>query len=1378
MQIVLKWPVEELIENESTCAGLCILRLPGPTREGARPAGPRFPGQSSSPWRSRLVSRFFIPFADFLHITYALLIITPCATSDILVHEMFWYLRGGRCDLKFQLELQLDQSKTYTFGRDKQLEVFALVSRIASRKHFTLSFTNGNWCIIDHESSNGTLVNGEKILPNTSHVLNLNDEITIGLRELNEDSTRFYWKITDEIPVESDENTQNIDMTQVLPKCFMPKVSVARVSDSLNACGLDSTLEGQPGSSASTTGAKSINTSKKQDVIAISSDSDSDESRRPNRAGSIYFKKRFSHDDGDEVHIIPPLKASAVIKPSSQVEKATTNNKVTMKRGATASSTATNGEASTNEVNTKKFKMSPSSDDGSGDRVRKESESHNSSVPSQSTNLTCPSNELATGVPVAKNHEEPSFSCASSSKNAQVTSSVTKSSQMIGNMTKESSDFTSRGRDPCEPVAIGRQNQIKAADVHRYVRTLNRAKAGPASKVNKLTVDSRREVSAHLTTKANSSGQAGRAITYPKTSDQNENEPVIPCKPRVSHFQQRREEEEKRVREREEKDTPITGTPLAPAPIQVKSNSALLKDTLPSTSTTRIDGRPFDNRTNSHAKSTSHQKPFRVDVTNFIHRIVHWRVEWFEESKRKEELRDKEPVLANREPSKLPHTFSSYEEYFDAYSTYILYEIWAEIKQSYDENYTPYGAKSDADFRRFGHFEMYTEMYETVPKKESLMSVTLEMPITSENNLVGEGDLVVIRLTHDLVVASPGSEEDGSRQGDYLLMGYVCSSSIDANPRTLNDKAYSSALGGRTFGKVLKLQVQTKNRNIRINRKRPVRVFKLSYIKPSLRHLEALQYLKRSPLLTEILKPRIMSCKLTFPSSCRPIENYNISQTQAILGSQEIVNRPASLPRIGLIRGPPGTGKTHTLIGILTELFKKWDCDKNGRLRVLVCAPSNGAIDEIGRRLHASRSIGEKRKLRLVRIGNEDQISSDCAGFSLEQLLKNNLNNQSSEDEQNVKRLENEIQDLDQKVADLRYNGKTVEAEVTSKDIEHKHKELTRLQKKMTTVSLHTDSNKHRTRSELILKADIILSTLNSCRVSPMDSLFIDGKEMLNCVIVDEASQCTEPELIQPLVFKSVSKIILIGDPAQLPATVLSKTSVSGKFGRSLFARIDEHFLSVGGEHPVHMLKTQYRMHKEICSFPSAVFYDNLLESDTAQDTPIGIHPYTILDMKIGSVEQKDRKNIYNLEEVDLVSLLCQLATTKMTTNGGTIGIITGYRGQKRKIEEKLKKISLPTNIKCNVNTIDGFQGQERDVVILSTVRTGGSVGFMNSRERVNVALTRAKYALIVILSRTCMQKDPLWDKLIKDAQDRARIKEITREDLRMDHLKSLLTKG
>lgn len=274
-----------------------------------------------------------------------------------------------------------------------------------------------------------------------------------------------------------------------------------------------------------------------------------------------------------------------------------------------------------------------------------------------------------------------------------------------------------------------------------------------------------------------------------------------------------------------------------------------------------------------------------------------------------------------------------------------------------------------------------------------------------------------------------------------------------------------------------------------------------------------------------------------------------------------------------------------------------------------------------------------------------------------------------------------------------------------------------------------------------------------------------------------------------PMVY-NISKVVLIGDHLQLPPTVISKKAQQLGFGRSLFERFHEHFRKLNHSstpNPFIMLQHQYRMNPEISLYPSKMFYQGkLVNAQHAGVNPrynkFRIRPYFMFDL-IDSRESKCHSKT-NQAEADfiytlLLTILGKILNKDLTRPKAaaitenqlpdqlpfTIGIITFYKGQKKLINQTLSQFfSGYLSERITVNTVDGFQGQERDLIIVSCVRAYdatnneyGGVGFVRSKQRMNVALTRAKLGLFVCLSRNAFADVPFWQELIDDAMQRKR---------------------
>ncbi|XP_059452744.1 uncharacterized protein LOC132183340 isoform X2 [Corylus avellana] len=265
-------------------------------------------------------------------------------------------------------------------------------------------------------------------------------------------------------------------------------------------------------------------------------------------------------------------------------------------------------------------------------------------------------------------------------------------------------------------------------------------------------------------------------------------------------------------------------------------------------------------------------------------------------------------------------------------------------------------------------------------------------------------------------------------------------------------------------------------------------------------------------------------------------------------------------------------------------------------------------------------------------------------------------------------------------------------------------------------------------------------------------------------LVIDEAAQLKECESAIPLQLDGVRHAILIGDERQLPAMVKSEISKTAEFGRSLFERL------VMLRRRKHLLDIQYRMHPTISLFPNREFYDKLIsdapnvkgrdyEKRFLQGSMYS--SYSFISIAHGKEEFGLGYSKKNTVEAAVVSeivgnLFKQFLVTKEKVS---IGVISPYKAQVSAIEERVRKYSKSNSgFTVNVRSVDGFQGGEDDVIIISTVRCNGSgrVGFLSNRQRANVALTRARYCLWILGNGvTLLKSDSVWKKLVIDAKER-----------------------
>ncbi|KAJ6726124.1 MAMMARY TURMOR VIRUS RECEPTOR-like protein 1 2 MTVR1 2 [Salix purpurea] len=288
-------------------------------------------------------------------------------------------------------------------------------------------------------------------------------------------------------------------------------------------------------------------------------------------------------------------------------------------------------------------------------------------------------------------------------------------------------------------------------------------------------------------------------------------------------------------------------------------------------------------------------------------------------------------------------------------------------------------------------------------------------------------------------------------------------------------------------------------------------------------------------------------------------------------------------------------------------------------------------------------------------------------------------------------------------------------------------------------------------------------ATLFFCTASSSYKLHSLPIKPLNYLVVDEAAQLKECESTIPLQLPGIRHAILIGDECQLPAMVESNVCDKAGFGRSLFERLS----SLG--HSKHLLEMQYRMHPAISCFPNSEFYSNLiLDAPNVKGKSYKKHyipgpmfgPYSFINV-IGGREELDEvgHSRKNMVEVAIVLKLLRGLYKAWSGQKVRVGVISPYTAQVVAIQEKLgQKYENIYGFSVKVSSIDGFQGSEEDIIIISTVRSnrGGAIGFMSDPRRINVALTRARHCLWILGNeRTLSNSESIWEKLVHDAKER-----------------------
>ncbi len=443
---------------------------------------------------------------------------------------------------------------------------------------------------------------------------------------------------------------------------------------------------------------------------------------------------------------------------------------------------------------------------------------------------------------------------------------------------------------------------------------------------------------------------------------------------------------------------------------------------------------------------------------------------------------------------------------------------------------------------------------------------------------------------------------------------------------------------------------------------------------------------------------------------------------------EKAVNEVLWAKDVAIVHGPPGTGKTTTLVEAINETLMR-------ESQVLVCAQSNMAVDWISEKL-------VDRGVNVLRIGNPTRVNDKMLGFTYERRFEAHPDYP-------------QLWAIRKAIRELRKNRK--------KGSESYHQKLERLKSRATELEI-------RINSELLGEARVIACTL----VGSAHRL-LEGMKF-GTLFIDEAAQALEAACWIPM--RRATRVILAGDHCQLPPTVKSIAALRAGLGKTLMERIAENKPEV-----VTLLKIQYRMNEEIMRFSSDWFYHgevesapqikyrSILEDDspiTWIDTSNEENQVTIEGDDVASGEKRDDMNFHeqfvgesfgriNKAEADLTLLtlaeyLTQVGKRRVLEESIDVGIISPYRAQVQYLKRLLKKYEFfkPYRRLISVNTVDGFQGQERDVILISLVRSNdeGQIGFLKDLRRMNVAMTRARMKLIILGDKSTMTKHPFYQKL------------------------------
>ena len=454
---------------------------------------------------------------------------------------------------------------------------------------------------------------------------------------------------------------------------------------------------------------------------------------------------------------------------------------------------------------------------------------------------------------------------------------------------------------------------------------------------------------------------------------------------------------------------------------------------------------------------------------------------------------------------------------------------------------------------------------------------------------------------------------------------------------------------------------------------------------------------------------------------------------------ERAVNEVLWAKDVAIVHGPPGTGKTTTLVEAINETLMR-------ESQVLVCAQSNMAVDWISEKL-------VDRGINVLRIGNPTRVNDKMLGFTYERRFESHADYP-------------QLWAIRKAIRELRKNRK--------KGSENYHQKMDRLKSRAAEIEI-------RINAELFGEARVIACTL----VGSAHHL-LEGMKF-GTLFIDEAAQALEAACWIPM--RRASRVILAGDHCQLPPTVKSIAALRAGLGKTLMERIAENKPEV-----VTLLKIQYRMNDEIMRFSSDWFYGGKVESAPQIKYRSVLdydHPITWIDTSneenqitiegedapedsastSSSVSAANQNSDLNFKEqfvgesfgrinkaeaeltlLTLAEYFTKIGKQRVLSESIDVGIISPYRAQVQYLKKLIKKYEFfkPYRRLISVNTVDGFQGQERDVILISLVRSNdeGQIGFLKDLRRMNVAMTRARMKLIILGNKDTMTKHPFYKKL------------------------------
>ncbi|KAI9443210.1 SEN1 N terminal-domain-containing protein [Lactarius indigo] len=729
----------------------------------------------------------------------------------------------------------------------------------------------------------------------------------------------------------------------------------------------------------------------------------------------------------------------------------------------------------------------------------------------------------------------------------------------------------------------------------------------------------------------------------------------------------------------------------------------------------------------------------KPDISRLHRTILSWNYEHSDPDPPSDDF--KTPLI------RVPDRFSDYNHYQRVFEPLLLQECWAQILQSKEEAKEMFESKIIS--RQFVDDFMTIDLAIIEPLKKGWF--------------LSETDVILLR--------HPG--------GENSVMGKV--SNFKSNVFTQQPGNQRAAMGLQHAVQVSIRCYLGKRRDPGLQIGSTWRIGKVFSLSTLHREYGALMALPLYDCVDFILKPQLPKPPRLDPKEVESaMTKYNVNEPQA----RAIVSALRT-DGFTLVQGPPGTGKTSTICGLVQAFLSSRpqlistngtrQADKVVPKKILLCAPSNAAIDEIANRLKEGVSGAGRRSVipKVVRVGTDKAINVSVKDISLDNLVDQKLGSSQStrgDSAGEIAVLRSELETVRQsrqqkqtELAELHDNvakGTALDEEI--KRLNYRRvtiiQKLDRLRDQQKSDNRTLDAGRRKFRMEVLAEADVICATLSGSGHDVLEALEFD------MIIIDEAAQAIELSSLIPLKY-NVTRCVMVGDPQQLPPTVISQEATKYFYNQSLFVRLQKL-----DPDAVHLLSIQYRMHPDISQLPSRVFYKGLLKDGPkmAEKTARPWHeshlfgPYSFFNVVRGQESSGSSHSLMNQAEVQVaVALYARLLKEFSSVDFNfRVGVVSMYRAQILELRRAFEsRFGSGVTNQVDFNTVDGFQGQEKDIIILSCVRAGPglqNVGFLSDVRRMNVALTRARASLFVLgHCPTLERSDNTWKDIILDARAR-----------------------